>query len=472
MALANLIVSLWKGETPTAFICSGVHVAPGHILTVKHAFKDLQPGDRTWVGHLPLQGEPRPAILLAHHPTLDAAVFELTETVPCTPPCLPTLDGGKDPKTGLRPRLQVIDPMTHKVASPERGSIDAWDESRSEFLFSPHTAHGHSGGLLAVGEQPIGLLHCRIESEPIGCAIDLAVLRPWIGYHVNRRPGHEDPSDPDYETLLGLLGKRALNLLANPGTAELRRLAGFPRHVAELSGRCARDRFETLIVDLREATRECLSVWRTPGRPLLPEIKTDCHALLGELLKLAVDQRDRTPAELAELAAAKPERIFVACQHIGAAATVYCALTDTALRFAEPKEALDIHGGSVIDLTHLAMGVGKDPERDAMATVWLAYKGANPPEDFSNDERYTSYVNNLLAHLDMTHRLHRQDPRLLVAKGPREWLHGEGLASASQRLKLGLVIYSTGSDYAYLAVEEDLLINLACDYLQLLEQRD
>lgn len=467
MALADLIVSLWGDQAASRFLCSGVHVAPGHILTVAHAFEDLAPDGQTFVCQLPGQHGAKAATLLARHTTLDAAIFKLTKPIGDLRLPLPDAIGAQE---GRRPWFHAIDPDTHDVVSLDHGCIGDYDGQHCEYVIAPQTAHGYSGGLLAVGEQPIGLLNCRIENEPIARAIALAQLRPWVAFHVDRPQGPDDQAGPDYDALVALLGVRALQLLANPGTADLRRLGGFPRRAGELAGRPPRDCFETLVPDLHQATQDCLDAWRTQGVAIPRNFKADCHALLGELLKGAVDRRGRTSAELAELGAATPDRMFVACRTLGAAATVYCSITDIPLRLAEPKGALDLHGGSVIDLTDLAQGVGPDAERDAFDAVWLSYKGTPVPVDFGNGEQRLPYLNNLMSYIDMKRRLYRDDPRFLVARGPREWLHGVGLASAGERLRIGLVIHAAGSDYAYLAVEEDLLINLACEYLLLLER--
>lgn len=183
-----------------------------------------------------------------------------------------------------------------------------------------------------------------------------------------------------------------------------------------------------------------------------------------------MDRRDRTPAELAELAAATPERMFVACQRTGTAAIVYCALTDIPLRLTEPKsDSLDIGGGSVIDLTGLAQGVGDDAEGDAFAAVWLAVRGAPVPTNFADPSRRGDYVDNLRDWLEMEQTDYLNDPRFLVARGPCEWLADSGLARVGDTLRIGLVIHSAERDYAYLAVSENRLINHVCHYLQLLD---
>jgi len=290
-------------------------------------------------------------------------------------------------------------------------------------------------------------------------------LCQWSAAQGARPRDLDGGADPDRDALVRLLGVAAMRLLANPGTAELRRLGGFPQRAAALAGKPARERFQPLIVDLYQATERCLTAWRTSGG-VPPRFKSDCHALLGELLKGAVERDGHTPEELAEIVAATPDRMFVACRRAGTAATVYCALTDIPLRLAERRPGdSDIGGGSAISLDGLAQGLGRDAQRDAFAAVWLAVKGAEPA-DFDRDD----CVEDLADALDMERTAFGRDPLFLVARGPREWLHGDGLAGAAERLRIGLVIHRADSDYAYLACEERRLVNLVCKYLQLLDK--
>lgn len=469
MVLGNYIVSLWQDQAGSRFLCSGVHLESSHILTVAHVIEDLQSDNRIFVRLLPRREGGQPASLIAREPRLDAAIFKLDEPIDRVRLPLP---GNVKSDQGKRGCIHAIDPDTHHVVSlPRHVTIGCYDgRPVCEYVFSPETAHGYSGGLLALGELPLGLLNCRIQNEPIARAIALAELRPWIAYVIDTSRGPDEPAGPDYDALVELLGVRAMQLLANPGTADLRRLGRFPSRAAELVGRPRPDCFETLVVDLDQATRVCLDHWRASNQVIPGGFKTDCQSLLGELLKGAVDRRDRTPAELAELAAATPDRMFVACQRTGTAATVYCALTDIPLRLTEPKrDDLDIGGGSVIDLTDLAMGVGPDADGDVFKAVWLAVRRTSAPTNFADPAGRGAHVKILRDWLEMVQAQYQQDPRFLVARGPREWLAESGLARVGDALRIGLVIHSADRDYAYLAVSENRLINHVCYYLQLLD---
>ena len=305
----------------------------------------------------------------------------------------------------------------------------------------------------------------RTWAQALPDLVECLWQQPWNLCRNDRSRDPVDQADPDRDALAALLGERALQLLAKPGTADLRRLGGFPQGARTLVGKPPRERFQPLVVDLYQATERCLAAWRT-GAGAPPHFKSDCHALLGELLKGAVERDGHTPAELADIVAATPDRMFVACRRAGTAATVYCALTDIPLRLAERKPGdRDIGGGGAIDLEGLAQGLGADAQRDVVEALWLALKGPTESMDFDSDD----VVETLADAIEME-RTYFHNDLFLVARGPREWLRGDGLAGAAERLRIGLVIHRADSDYAYLACEERRLINLVCKYLQLLDK--
>ncbi len=388
MAADPHIVSLWRGAAATTFLCSGVQIAPRYILTVAHAFTALAIGGSAFVCQLRGKHGAVPANLFARHDHLDAALFEIDEPIGSDWLRLP---GTIDDYQGRPATLHVIDPHTHHVATLSHASVGSYDGRHMEYVLNPQSALGYSGGLVAVAGQVMALLNRRATDDPIARSIALAKLRPWIAWAI------DTPSDggshapdrqaADYDALAGLLGERALQRLANEGTADLRRQGGFPQDAGVLVGRPPRECFQALVVALYQATERCLAAWRARAAPLPRHFKEDCLTLLGELIKLAVDRDGCPPAQLAEIAAATPDRMFVACRRTGTAATVDCALRDIPLRVAARKPGdRDIGGGSVIDLDGLAQGVGPDAERDAYQATWLAVKGAPVPADFGSDE--------------------------------------------------------------------------------------
>ncbi len=460
------VVSLWRDQEATGFLCSGVLLDSRYLLTVAHAFDYMDDGDRAFVGLLPGKHGVVPVRLLDHHPRLDAALFELTE-----PFEVPTLRLPDDVGTyrGSSTVLHAVNPDTFNATSIDNYKVSDYSYDDCEYVLNPQTVLGYSGGVVVIGGELRALLNRRNIDDPMARAIALCELRPWIAC---ARDSHSrDDARPSggtaaaYDELTRLLGPRAMRILANEGTADLRRIGGFTCEARVFSGKARQDCFQPLLVDLCRATEQCLSKWTETAGLVRERYKEDCRALLGELIKLGVD-RDRDPEELAEIDAATPDRMFVACKRTGTAAAVYSTLADVPLRLNARKSAdMDVGGGSVIDLDDLAMGVGLDAQRDAFAAVWLEVKGEPLPDGVGDDD----IVEILQDAIEMEHEEFGRDSPFIVARGPRNGLTGGGLATAGERLRIGLVIHDADRDYAYLAVTERRLINLVCKYLKLLE---
>ena len=266
------------------------------------------------------------------------------------------------------------------------------------------------------------------------------------------------------DELVEFLGKSAAALLSRPGTRDLQRISGFPNNAPALAGHARGRRFQLLVADLFLSTTRCRDEWKRLDKPVPAEFRQDCRALLGELMKQAVD--DSRPAhELAEFDPQQIHRVFVPCKRSGTAATVYSHIRNYPLRIETRKpDDSDLVGGSMLDLGELAMGAGADAEKDVLQAAWLATKGAPAPTQFTEDN-----VDDLKDAIAMETELFQRDPFFVVARGPREMRDGGGLAQASAKLGIGLVVHDAENDYAYLAVPEGRLTNLVCKYLQLLE---
>jgi hypothetical protein len=465
MAAKPHIVSFWRDKGGAEFLCSGVLIAPRFVITVAHAFTDLAIGDPSYVGLLPGKHGVIPARLHARHDTWDAALFKLEEPMEVARLVLPDEIGGYK---GSHAVLYAIDPDTYNLTMLADYSVSNYADQDREYVLDKQTALGNSGGLLTVDGKAIGLLNRRVQGDPIARAIALAKLRPWIALAIDipANPGATAAfgESGEYDVLESLLGQQVLSLLANEGTAELRRVGGFPNNWNLLATLSLERRFRALVVDLTQATEQCLGGWKMEGKAIPKKFANDCRLLLGELIKQAIDQ-SKPPEELAEFDPTVPDRVFVPCQRAGTAAAVFSYLKRYPLRIERYKaDESDVDGGSIITLSHLAQGVGTDAEQDVYQAAWLAFKRTQPPMRLTPGN-----INDLKVDINIGIEDFGREPAFLVARGPREWLHSSGLTKASDNLELGLVIHDAGSEYAFLAIPEQRLNGYLCRYIKLLE---
>ena len=455
------IVSFWSGEASSGFLCSGLLLDPFHVLTVSHAFRDFGVGSQTNVGLVPGKSRPEPAMLVARHDTLDAAIFRLTASADsCAPIRLAEVP--KDYR-GQRGTGHVVDPDSHNVSRPATYTVGTDDAHTHELIVTPQSAIGYSGGVLEVGGTLVGLFNRRVEGDPLCRVVSMAELRPWIMWVLGAQADEADVGE-NYLRVARLLGFEVRRRLANEGTRQLYEAGGFPGDVDDLEAAPPSDRFQRLMVAFYEATSRCADSWKNTGERYLHAIRQDCQIILGELIKLAVTA-DYAEGDLCEVVAHVPERMFTAARRTASAAAAYCALTDQPLTLTQRKQGdVDVGGGNVVDMGSLAMGVGDDAERDAFEAVWRATKGAPVPKEFNADT-----VENLQDFIAMNHDEYGQPAPFLVVAGPKSWLHDGGLAQASTMLQIGLVVRDSSCECKLLVLKESRLVNHVCKYLSLLE---
>ncbi|MGB0128515.1 MAG: trypsin-like peptidase domain-containing protein [Rhodocyclaceae bacterium] len=461
MAAAPHIVSFWRDKERQHFLCSGLLLDGRHVLTVAHAFENLSEGGAAFVSLVPGRDGAVSVSLMQRHQTLDAAIFKLNEEVAGLAPII-FCERNED-LAGRAICLHVVDPDTHNYAKPANYAVSNYDSEHREYVVTPESAQGYSGGVVECGGRIVGLLNRRVQGEPLARAISIEALRPWIAWVVDTPPELRGGGEQTFEAFRALVGGEILSRLANDGTSLLREQGRFAGEPTALTPLARSARFQKLIVSLHDATSACLDQWKTHSERRRQAIKDDCFVILGELIKLAVDKQ-LAQGDRVRVCAASPDRMFVACRKVGTAVAVYCALRDVPLVVTRAADGTDLAGRSIVNLGSLAQGVGADAERDTYRAVWLAVKGSPVPAQLDAQD----FVDILRDAIEMERELFGNPSPLIVAEAPPEWLENGGLATAAGQLKIGLVLREA-DDCPLLVVTEARLINLICKYLTLLE---
>ena len=271
------------------------------------------------------------ASLLQRHGERDAAILGLPNPAPEDPePRL--LSQAVESFQGRAGTLRVIDPDSFNRATAPNYSVASFDHATGEYVITPENARGHSGGIVEVQGQVIGLLSRRRTNDPLCRALAMHLLWPWIRDSLGQPPAAPGAAPPPsvgavsaaYRALVEKVRERVRERLQHPGTERLARdwgddpLADFD--FADPTGQLA-----VLLDDLYVATRTGIPDWRRRSERERTAIQADCRGLVSELVKLAVDSDE---GDLAAIAASPPERLHLACQFPGTAEAVYFALGD------------------------------------------------------------------------------------------------------------------------------------------------
>lgn len=175
------LASLWRSADSTAeeaFVCSAVFVAPGKLLTARHAVP-TQAGEVLFVRPAADATVAYPAVLLSAHDSLDAAVLGI-EHMPANAEYLPLLlDGSSDP-TAQAYTLNGY--FEGRIESPSVLSILSFDPVSRWYLSTPRQPKGHSGSAVCLGSRLWGIAveHYQAASVDRGCIVALHQL--WVGW--------------------------------------------------------------------------------------------------------------------------------------------------------------------------------------------------------------------------------------------------------------------------------------------------
>jgi hypothetical protein len=367
--------------------------------------------------------------------------------------------------------LRVIDPDSFNRATASNYSIATFDHATGEYVITPENARGHSGGIVEVKGQVIGLLSRRKTDDPLCRAVAMHLLWPWIRDSLGEPPAASAAAPPTavgavsaaYRALVEKVRVRVRERLQHPGTERLTRdwgadpLADFD--FADPTGQLA-----ILLDELFVATRNGIPDWRRRSERERTAIQADCRGLVSELVKLAVDPAaDAAGRDLAAIAASPPERLHLACQFAGTAEAVYFALGDLPNLLERRVREPDIASALVVHFDDLLPpGEGEDRRQALLRKLWVRVMGEEPPArvDGKREQQLLSRIRR--------HAVRDGRRYLLAANGPREWLAESEYSRWADGLHLGLVLHEAG-ECPYLLMEEPELIDAVREYLDLLE---
>jgi len=171
-------------DSEAHFLCSGIFIAPGYILTVRHAFDGVPPSN-VWVRPQANRSPAVPILGTAEfHPSLDAAVIRI-ESMPLGARAA-ELDCGAAFLAGQKYLLYGY--FENRVQSALPRTVTAFDFQDRRYTVEPQHAAGMSGGGLWIKNALWGLVTERYLdlSANRGCVIALHQI--WEGF-LDRMPG-------------------------------------------------------------------------------------------------------------------------------------------------------------------------------------------------------------------------------------------------------------------------------------------
>ena len=179
--IQRALVSLWShgsDDSEKNFLCSGVFIFPGVVLSVKHVFDGRKAG-RVWVRP---QVNRSPALAIAgpitFHPKIDAAWFRIASAPPEA--LVVELDRSHSHRRGQAYQLSGYWAGKPQVDLPH--AVTNWDDGSLRYDTTPVHPVGMSGGSLCIEGRLWGLMTEHYVDPLVnrGCAIAMHQL--WDGF--------------------------------------------------------------------------------------------------------------------------------------------------------------------------------------------------------------------------------------------------------------------------------------------------
>lgn len=282
MPLPPKILSVWGSETGDDFLGSASLLDREHVLTVKHMFvdcwgtgQDLR--QRIYVGDASRKDSHRLcADLHGTHPDHDAAIARLSVNWPDPLPPVWLMSAQRS-LTRARVCLHVASPELREFYSVGNYEIGGHDTTHQEWELSPETAQGHSGGIIAIDGEVVGLLFGRTPGQPLARAVCVHDLHDWLRRLI---PGW-------------VCGSSRLEQQFAEGLVRIDELIRERPSLAALSW--GRDNLRPAMLhkalgDLKRAMDSLINS-AGKGQPQYPEkLREDCLTLIGEVVELAFDR--------------------------------------------------------------------------------------------------------------------------------------------------------------------------------------
>ena len=190
MPLPPKILSVWGSLDGDDFLGSASLLDRDHVLTVQHLFVNFYgldspspqlPRDRVYVADANIGPSAQRSLakLKCLHDRHDAAILRLDQ--PMTHPVYSGwfMSAHRDLRQ-QHVQIHAVSPETKAFYSVDNYAIGGHDDSYQEWELSPSTAEGHSGGLITVQNEVVGLLCSRIPNQPLARAVCMHDLHDWI----------------------------------------------------------------------------------------------------------------------------------------------------------------------------------------------------------------------------------------------------------------------------------------------------
>lgn len=284
MPLPPKILSVWGSEKGDDFLGSASLLDREHVLTVKHMFvdcwgrgQDLR--QRIYVADACRKDAPRlRADLHGVHPLHDAAIARLSVNWPEPVPPVWLMSMHRS-LTRERVSLHAVSPDRREYYNVGNYEIGGHDDAHQEWELSPETAQGHSGGVITIGGEVVGLLFGRMEGQPLARAVCAHDLHEWLRQML-----------PHW-----VCGSSRIEQQFSEGLGRIDSLIRDSPALVALSKNWLRESLRPAMLhkgltDLRNAVR-LLADGGGVGLPMHPgKTREDCLSLVGEVLELAFDR--------------------------------------------------------------------------------------------------------------------------------------------------------------------------------------
>ncbi len=272
MDLSDIIVSLWDGlPNQGTFLGSGVCIAPDKVLTATHVIcpdSGEVPADRIKVGMV--RRDPgMPITNVQHHPNRDITLLTLTwehkkTVVKCH--LKATLEQGQAIELlGYDNSASGGDTKRFNSTLSIRAEPDSWK-------FHTQPSHGMSGGAVLCGEQLVGIIQAKSDSQNAGIMIPLSAIHTFLTANLQIVP---IPVSPEQDEQLEQEDQQFLKDIHDSITANWKAFPALSEALAKtykvlvgvaltdkLIEECKQGRFSRIIQHLQSAFVSC---WRELG---------------------------------------------------------------------------------------------------------------------------------------------------------------------------------------------------------------
>lgn len=282
MPLPPKILSVWGSETGDDFLGSASLLDREHVLTVKHMFVDCWGTGQDLRQRIYVADASREAVtriradLHGVHPDHDAAIARLSI---CWPDPLPPVWMMSTHRALTRARvcLHVVSPELRRFYTVGNYEIGGHDDKHQEWELSPETAQGHSGGVIAIDGEVVGLLFGRTPGQPLARAVCVHDLHDWLRALIPGWVCGSSRLERQFEE-----GRTRIDTLIQDRPA----LAALPWSRDNLRPAL----LHKALADLRRALEMLVEGASRGVQPDLGAIREGGLALIGEVVELAFDR--------------------------------------------------------------------------------------------------------------------------------------------------------------------------------------